>query len=249
MSGIAERALPRGAAGAPPVTERVVRHVGRLLQRGELKPGDRLPTERDLAREVAVSRHSVRVALQLLTAIGIVRSRQGAGTFIQEGPPRLGGELLRLLAALHGFTREEMLEARGVLEVDVAGLSAQRATGEQVAAISDEVAAMFASLADPAEFLVHDMRFHHSIAAGSNSPVLAALVSMVSALVYERRRTSFDGSGDLRESAERHRRIYQAIRRDDVAEARRAMAEHLQLAPVTEGDAAAPPRRAQGRKR
>src|SRR6185503_16352485 len=144
-------------SGPAPVAERVVSHLWRMIRRGRFRPGDRLPTERDLADELGVSRHSVRAALQFLTAMGVVRSRQGAGTFIQDGPPTLDSEPLRLLAALHGFTREEMFEARGVLEVDAAGLAAQRATGEQVAAMSEEVAGMFACLESPVDFLVHDV--------------------------------------------------------------------------------------------
>jgi GntR family transcriptional regulator, transcriptional repressor for pyruvate dehydrogenase complex len=213
-----------------PVTHKVVTHLRRLIQRRRLRPGDRLPTERELAQGMGVSRPSVRAALHFLTAMGVIRSRQGAGTFIQEGPPSLDSEPLSLLAALHGFTVEEMFEARGALEVNVAGLSAQRASGEQRAAMAEEVASMFASLGDPAGFLIHDVRFHRAVAAGSNNPVLAALVDMVSALLYERRRDTIEGARDLRESAEMHRRIYQAVRRGDATQARNAMAEHLRLA-------------------
>lgn len=214
----------------PPPTHRVVRHIRRLIEGRRLTPGDRLPTERDLAREMKVSRSSVRAALQSLAAMGVIRSRQGAGTFIQDGPPSLDSRPLGLLAALHGFSREEMFEARGVLEVGVAGLSAQRASGEQMAAMAEEVASMFAALGDPPVFLVHDVRFHRTVAAGSNNPVLAALVEMTSTLLYERRRATIEHAKDLRESAEMHRRIYLAIRRGDAEEARTAMAEHLRLA-------------------
>lgn len=230
MSAALARSPPREAAGGAPVTHRVVSHIRRLIQRRRLRPGDRLPTERELAREMGVSRPSVRAALHFLTAMGVIRSRQGAGTFIQEGPPSLDSEPLGLLAALHGFTAEEMFEARGALEVNAAGLSAHRASGEQLAAMAEEVASMFACLADPAQFLVHDVRFHRAVAAGSNNPVLAALVDMVSALLFERRRVTIERAQDLRESADMHRRIYTAIRRCDAGQARAAMAEHLRLA-------------------
>ncbi len=205
-------------------------HIRRLIEGHRLKPGDRLPTERELARDMKVSRASVRSGLQSLSAMGVVRSRQGAGTFIQDGPPSLDSQPLGLLAALHGFSSEEMFEARGVLEVGVAGLSAQRASGEQTATMAEEVASMFAALNDPHTFLVHDVRFHRAVAAGSNNPVLAALVEMTSTLLFERRRTTIERARDLRESAEMHRRIYLAIRRGHAETARTAMAEHLRLA-------------------
>jgi GntR family transcriptional repressor for pyruvate dehydrogenase complex len=213
-----------------PATDRVVLHIRRLIEGRRLTPGDRLPTERTLAREMKVSRSSVRAGLQSLAAMGVVRSKQGAGTFIQDGPPSLDSQPLGLLAALHGFSTEEMFEARGVLEVGVAGLSAQRSSGEQMAAMAEEVASMFAALDDPQVFLVHDVRFHRAVAAGSNNPVLAALVEMTSTLLYERRRETIERASDLRESAEMHRRIYLAIRRGHAEAARTAMAEHLRLA-------------------
>jgi GntR family transcriptional regulator, transcriptional repressor for pyruvate dehydrogenase complex len=227
----AARPSPRRHSSTPaPVTHRVVSHIRRLIRRRRIKPGDRLPTERELAHEMGVSRPSVRAALQFLTAMGVIRSRQGSGTFIQDGPPSLGPEPLGLLAELHGFTAEEIFEARGVLEVNTAGLAAQRATGEQTVAMSEHVASMFACLEAPEEFLVHDVRFHRSVAAGSGNPVLAALVDMLSGLTFEQRQPTVTRARDLRQSAEMHRRIYQAIRRRDAALARATMAEHLQLA-------------------
>ena len=212
------------------VKERVVRHIRRLIQRGSLRPGDRLPTERELAVELGASRPTVRSALQALAAMGVLHSRQGAGTFIQSGPPLLDSEPLSLLAALHDFTTEQMFEARGALEVVAAGLAAQRATAEQRAVMADEVAGMFAAMEEPQEFLAHDVCFHRAVAWGSNNPVLAALVGMVSALVWERRRASIAGASDLRDSARIHQRIYQAIGRKSAVAARTAMAEHLRLA-------------------
>lgn len=220
--------------------EQVVERVRGLLERGELHPGDRLPAERDLARETGVSRSSVRVGLRALSTMGIIRSRHGSGTYVADGPPTLESEPLHFLAALHGFTRDEMFEARRLLEVGVAGLSAERATGEHMAAIAEEVTSMFASLEAPHDFLVHDIRFHRAVAAASGNPILASLVEMLSNVFYERRRQTVSRARDLKESAEMHRRIYMAIRQHDVATARDTMNRHLQLswqAQIDEEDA------------
>jgi GntR family transcriptional repressor for pyruvate dehydrogenase complex len=210
--------------------ERVVMYIERLIQGGQLRPGDRLPAERELARHVKVSRPSVRAGLRSLAAVGILESRHGAGSFITAGPPKLSIGPLSLLAALHGFTRDDMFEARRVLEMGAARLAAERATGEDLAAMSEEVAGMFASLQEPQDFLVHDVRFHRAVALGSHNPVLAALVEMISTMVYERRRRTVQRARDLKESAEMHRRIYAAIRDHDGERARRDMSEHLDLA-------------------
>ena len=123
-----------------------------------------------------------------------------------------------------------MFEARLVLEVGVAGLAAQHADAEHLAAIAEEVTEMFASLEDPAAFLRHDVRFHRSVASGCGNRVLAALMEMVAAQFYELRKETVQNARNLRESAEMHRRIFRAIRVRDADAARLAMTEHLQKA-------------------
>jgi GntR family transcriptional repressor for pyruvate dehydrogenase complex len=210
-------------------TEHVITYVRELIARGELVPGDRLPAERDLAAKLGVSRPTIRAGLRALSAMGVVRSRHGSGTYIPDGPPTLGSEPLRFLAALHGLSREEMYEARRVLEVSAAGLAAKRASAEHVAAIAEEVASLFASIDDPQEFLVHDIRFHRAVAAASGNQIVASLVEMVSALYYERRRETAARATDrnLRDAADLHRSIYQAIRKHDVEQAQTLMNRHL----------------------
>src|SRR5215471_9645487 len=128
----------------------VVAHVRDLIDRGALRPGARLPT--------------VRAGLRTLAALGVVRSRRGSGTYIPDGPPTLGAEALSFLAALHKFSADHVFEARRILEVGAAGLAAERATPDQLAMLADEVASLFASLADRQVFLVHDINFHRGIA-------------------------------------------------------------------------------------
>jgi GntR family transcriptional regulator, transcriptional repressor for pyruvate dehydrogenase complex len=207
-------------------SEHVVQHVRRLVEQGEIGVGDRLPAERDLARQTGVSRSSVRVGLRALSAMGVVQVRHGAGTFIADAPA-LESEPLQFLAALHGVTRDEMFEARRLLEVGVAGLSAERSTGDHLVGMADEVTSMFASIDDPVTFLVHDIRFHRAVAAASGNPILAAVVEMVSGIFYETRRQHVHRARDLRDAAEMHRRIYLAIRAHDPVAARAAMNEHL----------------------
>ncbi len=213
-----------------PAAGQVVDFVRKQIEAGRLKPGARLPAERDLAEEIGVSRPSLRSGLQTLQALGVIQSRQGAGTFIADGPPRLGGAPLSFLAALHGFTRDDMFEARRVLELGAASLAAERATSDRIATLADEVTAMFASLDDPQEYLIHDVQFHKAVAAASGNPVLATLIDTISELVYETRRRTVERAHDLKESAEMHRRIYRAIKSRDPEKARDEMAMHLSLA-------------------
>lgn len=210
-------------------TERVISHVRDLIARGELRPGDRLPAERDLSAKLGVSRPTIRAGLRALAAMGVVQPRHGSGTYIPEGPPTLVTEPLRFLAALHGLTREEMYEARRVLEVSAAGLAAERASAEHVAAIAEEVASLFAAIEDPVQFLVHDIRFHRAVAAACGNSIIASLVEMVAALYYEQRRETAARATDLnlRDAADLHRGIYLAIRKRDADHAKTLMNRHL----------------------
>ena len=117
----------------------VVAYVRQLIESGEFKAGDKLPPERELARLVGVSRPSVRAGLQSLATVGVVESRRGAGTYVADGPPLLDVNPLSLFSALHGIPQDELFEARRVIEIDLAGMAAERARGEELAVISEEV--------------------------------------------------------------------------------------------------------------
>lgn len=217
-------------ARGPDATQFVVSHVRGLLDQGKLRPGDRLPAERDLARQLGVSRPSLRAGLRSLSVMGVVQIRPGAGSFIAGGPPAFAADALRFQAALHGFTRDQMFQARLVLEVAVAGLAAAHADSDDLIAVSDEATGMFASMGDPQLFLRHDIEFHRAVAAACGNPILSAFVNMVSEQFREQRQRTIDRAADLKQAADEHRAIYLALRAHDADRACRAMREHLERA-------------------
>ncbi len=208
----------------------VVDHVRQLVASGELKPGDRLPPERELARSLRISRSSLRAGIGFLSAMGVLKSRHGAGTFVSSGPPALDSSSLTVLGALHRFQPMQMFEARLVIEAAVAALAADRASNDHLAELAEEVAEMYASIDDPQQYLIHDIRFHRTIARASGNPILGALMETITANLYETRRATVGNSVDLKESAEMHREIYRAIRSRNSQAARHAMEQHLNLA-------------------
>jgi GntR family transcriptional regulator, transcriptional repressor for pyruvate dehydrogenase complex len=218
------------SSGHSQLTMQVVDHVRALVASGELKPGDRLPPERELARSLKISRSSLRAGIGFLAAMGVLKSRHGAGTFVATGPPALDSSSLTVLGALHGFLPWQMFEARLTIEASVAALAAERANNDHLAELSEEVAEMYASMDDPHEYLIHDIRFHRTIARASGNPILGALMETITANLYENRRATVGNSVDLKESAEMHREIYRAIRSRNPEAARRAMEQHLNLA-------------------
>jgi GntR family transcriptional repressor for pyruvate dehydrogenase complex len=217
-------------AGHSQLTMQVVEHVRSLISKGEVRPGDRLPPERDLARQLKISRSSLRAGIGFLSAMGVLKSRHGAGTFVSTGPPALDSSSLSVLGVLHGFLPWQMFEARLVIESNVAALAAERATDEHLAELAEEVAEMYASLDDPQEYLIHDVRFHRTIARAAGNPILATLMETIVANLYENRIHTIENAHDLKEAAEMHREIFRAIRSHNPIQARVLMEQHLKLA-------------------
>lgn len=208
----------------------VVNHIRGMIEDGTLKPGDKIPPEREFAQELKISRASLRTGIGYLAAMGVMKVRHGVGTFVADGPPEIGKASLGLMGALHGFQSWQMFEARLLLESNLAALAAERGKEEHLTILAEEVAEMYATVDDPEEYLIHDVRFHRTIAQASGNPILAALMETVTSALYEERRKTVEHARNLKDSAEVHREIYRAIRSKNSAEARRRMAEHLRLA-------------------
>jgi GntR family transcriptional repressor for pyruvate dehydrogenase complex len=216
-------------------TTQVVNHVRALIENGTLKPGDKIPPEREFARALKISRASLRTGIGHLAAMGVMQIRHGVGTFVVDGPPDFGKTSLSLMRALHGFQSWQMFEARLILESALAALAAERGGEQHHAAMAEEVAEMFAALNSPGEYLIHDVLFHRIIANASGNPILAAIMETVTSTLYDTRRKTVEHSIDLRESAEMHREIYRAIRAKNPDEARKLMVQHLRMAQTSQG--------------
>jgi len=213
----------------------VVNHMRTMIESGALKPGDQIPPERDFARQLNISRASLRAGIGYLGALGVLKIKHGVGTFVADGPPDFGRASLSFIGALHGFQSWQMFEARILLETGLAALAAERGKEEHHAALSEEVAEMFATIDKPSEYLVHDALFHRIVAQASGNPILAAIMETVTSSMYDKRRKTVERATDLRESAEMHRQIYRAVRARKPIEARKLMEQHLQMARTAQG--------------
>ncbi len=212
------------------LTMRVVNHIRTMIETGSLQPGDKIPPEREFARKLRISRASLRTGIGYLAAMGVMDVRHGVGTFVAVGPPEIGKSSLSLLGALHGFQSWQMFEARRILESEMAALAAERGRENHFAAMSEEVAEMYATVGNPMEYLIHDVRFHRVIAQASGNPILAALMETITSALYDERRKTVERSRSLRESADMHREVYRAIRSRNTSEARAVMERHLTMA-------------------
>ena len=225
------------------LTMQVVNHIRSMIEAGALKPGDKIPPEREFAQMLKISRASLRTGIGYLAAMGVMNVRHGVGTFVADGPPELGRSSLSLLGALHGFQLWQMFEARRLLESSLAALAAERGREEHLTALAEEVTEMYATVDNPVEYLIHDVRFHRTIAQASGNPILAALMETITSALYDDRRKTVERTTSLKESADMHREIYRAIRTKNGSEARAVMERHLKLAETAqEGEAPEEPK-------
>lgn len=214
-------------------TDEVVDGIRRMITGGELGPGDRLPVEKDLAERLGVSRGSLREGVRALSILGILDTRQGAGTYVTSLDPSVLLAPLQLVVDLHGETTARAFHAvRRVLETEAAGLAARRITPEaltEARAVLDEVSRMLdASPVDHERFMEADVAFHRIVASQAGNPVLAALVeTLAGRTVRERLWRGRHEQGAEASTVADHEAIWRALAAGDADAARVRMAAHL----------------------
>ncbi len=182
-----------------------------------------MPTERQLARELCISRASLREGITHLTAFGVLKSVHGVGTFVamdlHYGP-------LEAISEFYNFSVWQMFETRLALEPQIAALAAKRATRRQIADLGELVACLCGAEVTPERLRVQDIRFHKMVALACGNPILSAMIDGVTASDDAKDR-SWEQSLDFAEEAEMHNSIYFAIRSRDPGRACLAMEQHL----------------------
>jgi GntR family transcriptional repressor for pyruvate dehydrogenase complex len=207
--------------------EEVVSQLQELMQRHALTPGDRLPTERELARRFRVSRVTVRQALSVLQAMGLVETRVGDGTFARSDSRT--HTVTVLASALHAPPADlgEQLELRRLLEPQVARLAAERAREDDLAEMRRWVAAQERRDAAGEPFVEEDAAFHLAIARTTKNSLLVRMVESIHQLLGESRQQSLLTPGGRARSLRWHHRIEAAMRAGRSQAAYDAMLGHL----------------------
>jgi GntR family transcriptional repressor for pyruvate dehydrogenase complex len=212
------------------LSEQLVRVVEGRVRRGQLPQGARLPTERELCAEFAVSRAVVREAIARLRADGYVETRQGAGAFVPVGAGRLSFRLGTQGPADRVELRHVM-ELRLAVEVAAAELAARRHTPADLAAMQGALAAMSEAIRTRSDGSEADDRFHAAIAAATRNPHLRRFVEFLRHQFGATRRPTWSaeghGRGEPRLAQREHERLFAAIRARDGRAARRAARAHL----------------------
>jgi GntR family transcriptional repressor for pyruvate dehydrogenase complex len=228
----AAAALPTAALGRETLSDRLARLLAAQIESAELSPGQRLPTEAQLAATHGVSRSVVREAVHRIKSRGLLVSRQGSGVFVAAVAPHhslaFDPEVMMSVDRLI-----EVAEVRRVLEREMAALAALRATRVQVAGLRKALAAIDAATAAGADGVAEDMAFHRAIGEATGNPQFSRLLAFLEQYLRdgmritranEARRSDF-----MQAVRDEHRSLVDAIAAGDSAAARRAATRHLTL--------------------
>lgn len=209
------------------LSERIAEKLLTLIREKKLRPGDRLPPERDLALQMGVSRPSLREALRALSIMKIIENRQGSGTYVTSLEPGTLIEHLDFIIALNDKSFLDLFQARKILEVGIASLAAQFITPAQLDALDAIHDRSTASLNDAEVFLKADLELHQVIADAARNQLLALFMKSINDLNIASRRRTGESAEVRRMTQKDHHAIIAALKSHDPQAAAQAMRAHL----------------------
>ncbi len=205
----------------------IVKKLLELIRGRSLKPGDKLPPERELAELMKVSRPSLREALKSLETMSIISIRQGSGAFVNKLEPESIAEHLDIVFTLDDSLYHDLYKARRVLESAIARIAAESITDDELAEIEGNITRAANSVQMPQEFLALDFQLHSLILKASKNRILPVFIQSINKLnLMMREKTNSILS--IRQSTIRdHQKILEALRQKNPEMAAKAMEEHL----------------------
>lgn len=211
------------------INEQILSRLKSFLEQKHLKVGSKLPSERNLAALLQVSRPSIREVLRGLAILGIVKSKQGDGTYLAASLHRILSLPDQILTLQESLDLVEVAEARSAIEPVVASLAATRASQEDLHRVREQLQKMKESLEDRIRFLQHDLEFHLAIMKACGNEVLKRMMSVVLEKLFDHGRQVAQNYSDLSKIWTLHEEIYQALCRRDSRAARAAMIRHMKV--------------------
>jgi GntR family transcriptional repressor for pyruvate dehydrogenase complex len=209
------------------VYEEVAKQIERLILK-KLKPGDKLPSERELAELLQVSRSSIRDAIRSLELVGLVEPRQGTGTIVREVSAETWVNPIANALERRKELVAELLDFRKMLEPPLAARAATHASVEEISEMEDILKRQEEKLSQADAAIAEDSEFHYSIALASGNTVVLKVIDTLMDLLRDTRERSLQVEGRSQKSLAGHRRILAAIKRHDAEAAKAAMRRHIE---------------------
>jgi GntR family transcriptional repressor for pyruvate dehydrogenase complex len=223
-------ALGRLDLARPSRSVEVAQSLLSYLLSGELRPGDRIPSERSLTQILGVGRGAVREALKSLTLLGLLEVRQGDGTYLSSTNSSLLPRIVEWGIMLGEQHILDLVEARQEIEISLAGMAAARRTDEDIERLEAALRAMQDRAGDRDAYVEADVNFHMVVADISRNSVLAGVLGSIRSLLRVWTTRVVTDRASVRDSLALHPPVFAAIRDGDPAAARAAMTEHMERA-------------------
>ena len=195
---------------------------------GAWKPSKKIPSERQLGEQLRVGRASLREALKALEIMGMIETRLGDGTYVCKRSDFFSRPLLWAIASSSEADARELIEARLLIEVELAGLAAEHANAENLNELTAQLDRMIKAKKSPAEFVQADVNFHLAIGKAAANSILMNALHLIRNLLQQWIVSAVHVAGVPDKACAQHKRILQAIRNNDGAGARQEMRKHLQ---------------------
>jgi GntR family transcriptional regulator, transcriptional repressor for pyruvate dehydrogenase complex len=212
------------------VFDEVVTRLGDFIMQSDLKPGDKLPAERELTESLRVGRSSLREAVKALRAVGAIDVVAGGGMYVGRGGSKALAKPLSWAVLLNSSSLAQTIEAREILEVQLAPLAAERVTEEELAGLRHLLDRMRAAVNDAEAYLLADVQFHLTIARASKNDILYYALEMLQHVTSAWIRRSLHKTHCEPLSLAEHQTIYDALAAHNAPAAREAMRTHLSAA-------------------
>ncbi len=218
------------------ISEEIVQEILSMIREGKIRPGDKLPAERQLAATLNVSRPSLREALRALSIMNVVEIIQGDGVYVTNLKPERLFEHLEFIFSLDDSTFLQLFEARKVVEASFAEMAARRAGIDDIRELEVMLTQATETVDNPETFLQIDFELHAKIAEIAHNPILSRLMTGVASLSRASRNRTGEVAAVRHQAAEDHRAIVAAIAAHDPAAAREAMLRHLSRVEASLGE-------------
>lgn len=205
----------------------VAEQIQSSVMRGELKAGDRLPSERDLADQLGVSRTVIRDALRLLEERGLITINIGDGTYVSEIQPRSISESISLYVRQKQTSYAHLAQARRMIEVEIAALAAKNAMPDDIERLRQAVRDSEQNIHSLQGFVPSDIQFHRLLAEASQNPLLPMLLAPISGPLHDLSSRASSLPGAPEDALRHHKNILKCVEEGDWRGARRAMNDHL----------------------
>ena len=210
------------------VSEQVAHRLLSMVKSGNLRPGDRLPTEQQMGIAFGISRPALREALKALSLMGILESRQGGRYSVTDLSPSRLIAPFNVMLSTNDFDVSEHFEARIVVDLELVRLCALRATPEQRERIMKHAVDGRAFFQDPVGFRLLDIEFHQSLNDGADNRMLSAMAQGLYDVGLDIRRVASEMKGNIKKSVTQHIEIAEAIANRDPVKAKQAYRRHLE---------------------